>query len=334
MKPLFVIILCTLVFNCNEKQHVETTNKDLKPSSKILYEEGTVVPFAPNVFSQFTNVRDFTITPHEREAYFSLQSQARELSVIMRIKKKDNGWSEPEIVRFSGQYTDLEPFLSPDGLQLFFASNRPVSKDSTNVKDFDIWYVKRDQMDLEWSQPINIGAPVNSSFDEYYPSITLSNNMYFTAIKEGMNGQDDIFVSEWKDNAYQEPVALGAGVNTKGAEFNAFVAPDESYILFSGWRRTDGIGSGDLYMSKRVNGEWQTATNLGIDINSKQTDYCPFVNTKSGTLYFTSLRSNVVKKDSGYTNFEELMTEINRYDNGSSRIYKTDFKAFIDEAKK
>jgi hypothetical protein len=318
-----------LLSSCNESQPTITNLKEEPATKEIIYKEGAVVPFAPNVFSQFTNVRDFTILSNENEAYFTLLSALGELSIIMTIQKENNTWSKPKIASFSGQYKDLEPFLSPDGLKLYFASNRPVSKDSTNVKDFDIWYVERDKLNTNWSHPINVGAPVNSSFDEFYPAITSSNNIYFTAIKEGMNGQDDIFVSEWLKNSYQEPRALGVGVNTKGAEFNAFVAPDESYVLFSGWRRSDGVGSGDLYISKRKNGVWQTATNLGVGINSKSIDYCPFVNSETRTLYITSRRSNIEKKDAGYTDFNELMTEINRYDNGSSRIYKSDFNRFI-----
>ncbi|WP_299272026.1 hypothetical protein [uncultured Psychroserpens sp.] len=326
MKSTLTLTLCVLLFNCNTKpEQPEVISSEKEDAFDIAYKEGAVTPFAPEIFSQFINVRDFTVNSEEDEAYFTLLSPARELSVIMYIQKEDAIWSSPKIADFSGRYTDLEPFLSPDGLRLYFASNRPVSKDSTNVKDFDIWYVERDKVDAKWSQPINAGTPVNSSFDEFYPSVASNKNLYFTAIKENMNGQDDIFMSTWNGTTYETPVALSAGVNTEGAEFNAFVAPDESFILFSGWRRPDGIGSGDLYISKRVNGEWQTATNLGETINSKQTDYCPFVNLETETLYFTSRRTHVEKKDSGYTDTDELLKQINRYDNGASRIYKASY---------
>ncbi|MDG5490952.1 hypothetical protein [Psychroserpens sp. SPM9] len=331
MKYVIIAILSLLLWNCKDQNQAESQEEKPVKTKNIVSKEGAVHPVAPELFSQFINVRDFTINTEGNEAYFTLLSPARELSVIMRIQKENNAWSEPKITSFSGQYIDLEPYLSPDGLQLYFASNRPVSKDSTHTKDFDIWYVERSQKDSKWSEPKHIKAPVNSTYDEFYPAITLSKNLYFTAIKEGMNGQDDIFMSRWNGNSYEEPIALSEGVNTKGAEFNAYVAPDESYILFSGWRRPDGIGSGDLYMSKREQGKWQTAVNLGATINSEHTDYCPFVNTVTGTLYFTSRRSYVEKKDAGYTNYNELLTEINRYDNGSSRIYKVDITDLISQ---
>ena len=325
MKSFYLIAIPLLMLSCNDIQPKEDLQKEVATSSEIKFKKGSVVPFAPELFSQFTNVRDFTINPEETEAYFTVLSPARELSVIVSIQKENEQWAHPNIASFSGQYTDLEPFLSSDGLKLYFASNRPVSKDSTNVKDFDIWYVQRNQRGSEWSEPINMGAPVNSPLDEFYPSVAKSNNIYFTMVKKELESQDDIFMCEWNNGAYSEPILLGEGVNTKGAEYNAFIAPDESYLLFGGWRRADGLGSGDLYMSKRIDGEWQEATNLGTDINSEYMEYCPFVNTETGTLYITSRKSHVEKKEDGYHDFDELMRELNRYDNGSSRIYKVDF---------
>lgn len=314
----FILVISLL--SCKKSEVVkETTNSLIKLEEP---KEG-VQPFAKHIFSQFNNVRDFTMNTDENEAYFTLQSPARELSVIMKIKKENDIWQEPEISSFSGKYTDLEPFLSPDNLKLYFVSNRPISKDSTTTKDMDIWYVERASKVSTWSEPKNIGAPINTSADEFYPSVASNNNLYFTCVKKELESSDDIFVSKWENNTYGEPILLGKGVNTKGAEYNAFIAPDESYIIFGGWRRPDALGSGDMYMSKNVDGEWTKAENLGEKINSKYMEFCPFVINK--TLYFTSRKSGVTSKENGFTNVKELISEINKYDNGSSRIYKTDF---------
>lgn len=326
MKTIYLLVFTVLLLHCAD-QKKETAPIKVSTSSNIKFKEGKVKPFLPELFSQFINVRDFTMSANEKEAYFTLLSPARELSVIIKIQKEGKVWNTPEIASFSGQYTDLEPFLSPDGMRLYFASNRPISKDSTKTKDFDIWYVERSQIDTEWSEPINIGAPVNSELDEFYPSVAQSNNLYFTLIKKELQSEDDIFMSEWKNGTYTEPVRLGEAINTKHAEYNAYVAPDESYLLFGGWRRPDGLGSGDLFISKRVNGAWQPATNLGEDINGEGMEYCPFV--INGTLYFTSRRSHIDQKEMGYSNYDELLSEVNRYDNGASRIYHVDFKDLI-----
>lgn len=324
MKCLNLLLAIAILLSISSCKENETPKEEITEPVMESQENNGVQPFAEHIFSQFTNVRDLTMDADETEAYFTLQSPARELSVIMKMEKKNNEWQEPEISSFSGQYTDLEPFLSPDNLKLFFVSNRPVSKDSTNTKDMDIWYVERENKSSNWSEPQNIGAPVNTEGDEFYPAVASNGNLYFTLIKKELKSEDDIFVSKWENNAYTEPALLGGGVNTNGAEYNAFIAPDESYIVFGGWRRPDGLGSGDMYISENINGEWTTAENLGEPINSKYMEFCPFVN--NGILYFTSRRSSVKSKENGFTNTEELLSEINKYDNGASRIYHVTFR--------
>ncbi|WP_299121577.1 hypothetical protein [uncultured Winogradskyella sp.] len=323
---LLFVFFIFVIHSCKEKEETTTELNEIKKDEE--HKEG-VQPFAEHIFSRFTNVRDFTMNTEQNEAYFSLQSPARELSVIMKIEKKNDVWQEPQISSFSGRYTDLEPFLSPDNLKLYFVSNRPISADSTNIKDMDIWYVERETKMAKWSEPKNIGAPINTIADEFYPAVASNKNLYYTTIKKELESADDIFMSKWENNRYSEPKLLGEGVNTKGAEFNAFIAPDESYIIFGGWQRTDGIGAGDLYISRNINGEWATAENLGEKINSKQTDFCPFVN--NNILYFTSRRSSVELKEGGFSSAEELFSEINKYDNGTSRIYQIDFNTFLNQ---
>jgi hypothetical protein len=321
MKSILSLLLLAVTLSlvsCDEEKKSKAKNTE----THLVHNKG-VQPFAEHIFSKFSNVRDFTMSSDETEAYFTLQSPARELSVIMKIIKDKGKWQNPQISSFSGRFNDLEPFLSPDNLKLYFVSNRPVSKDSINTKDMDIWFVERSSKTSEWSQPKNIGAPINTPGDEFYPSVASNGNLYFTTIKKELESQDDIFMSKWINNAYSEPEILGEGVNTKGAEYNAFIAPDESYIIFGGWRRPNGLGSGDMYISENNNGEWSMAKNLGEQINSKDMEFCPFVN--NGTLYFTSRRSSVEMKENGFTSTEKLMSQINKYDNGSSRIYRVDY---------
>ncbi|MBO3697788.1 PD40 domain-containing protein [Roseivirga sp. E12] len=284
-----------------------------------------VEPAYQDVLSGFPNLRDFTISQNEDEAYFTALSPSGELSFIVRIDKHNNTWTK-EIASFSGQYTDLEPFLSADGLKLFYASNRPKTVGAPTA-DMDIWYVTRTSKTSSWSKPINAGPKVNTTDSEFYPAITDSGNLYFTCSKTGSETHDDIYLAEWNGKDYDTPIALGDAVNSKGYEFNAYVSPDESIIIFSGFGRPDGIGLGDLYISqKNENGEWTRAKNLGSEINSDKLDYCPFLNVKTRTLYFTSRRSSVLLKKGGFDSVDSFLTEINKYENGQSRIYKTTLK--------
>jgi len=279
---------------------------------------------ALEILKDYDKVRDFTMNNNETEAYVSAQSNLEEKSVIIRITKENGTWNKVDIASFSGTYKDLEPFLSPDNLKLFFVSNRPLTKGG-KLKDVDIWYVERATTSSEWSKPKNIGAPINTEADEFYPSVAKNGNLYFTSVGHNAMGEDDIFVSEYKDGTYSKPVALKGGVNTKSYEYNSFISPNDDYLIFGGYARKDGLGSGDLYISfKNDDNTWTQAKNMGDKINSKYMDFCPFV-TNSGTqLYFTSRRSNIDANKS-ITSAKNLLNVFNRYQNGFNRIYKTSF---------
>ncbi len=289
-----------------------------------LSQNQTVVP-AFDFLIQFSNCRDFTLSKNQDEMYFTLQNSTEEISRIVCSKKIKNKWTTPELVSFSSEHRDIEPFLSADGLRLYFSSNRPLENTSNQSKDYDIWYVERKNSKEKWSHPINIGTPVNTAKDEFYSSVALNGNLYFTSENDKSLGKDDIFVCRWENNAFANPENLGPSINTAGYEFNAFIAPDESFLIFTGYKREDGLGSGDLYISyKNKLGVWEKATSLGSKINSSAMDYCPFYDFSTQTLYFTSKRNKATNQP--FLNLETFLKEINQYENGSSRIYKCNLK--------
>src|SRR5262245_8712959 len=81
---------------------------------------------------------------------------------------KNSKWSEPQILPFSGQYWDADPYFSKDGETLYFISNRPLQPGAAQ-KDFDIWKVER--KDNSWGTPVRLDAPINSESSEYYPTL-------------------------------------------------------------------------------------------------------------------------------------------------------------------
>jgi len=306
-----IIISCGLIFGL----HVYSQEKS------------EVKSFLPQVFSSFPNVRDIAISNDGNEMYFTLQSLQSEFSAILCTKKTNNKWSKPEVATFSGKSKDLEPFLSSDGLRLYFASNR-LKDNKDSIADFDIWYVQRKNVKDKWSEPINMGEPINTIENEFYPCITKSNNFYFTCDANTTKGKDDIFISKWNNGKYEVPVSLTDSINSDGFEFNAFVAQDESYMIYTCYNKKGGLGSGDLYISYNKNGNWTAAKNL-TEINCKYMDYCPFVDAQNN-LYFTSRRNNVKTEFDKRQTVDELLNEMNKYDNGSSKLYYVNILSLIN----
>ena len=283
--------------------------------------DNEIVQFS-STLNQFLNVRDFCISESGDEAYFTLQSPFQEISQIAHITKKNNEWTAPELLPFSDTYMDLEPFLSSDGKRLYFVSNRPLDDSTQEKKDFDIWYVERNGPREEWSKPKNLGAPVNSTLDEFYPTLSENNNLYFTLESPDGLGKDDIYFSRWENGTYSTPVLLDENINSSGYEFNAFISKKEDYLLFSKYNEEGGLGSGDLYISRKgANGNWTKAENIGAPINTKYMEYCPFYDEKNKILYFTSRRNDMAPRAFGsVSEFQEYIYGSN---NGLSKIYMT-----------
>ena len=291
--------------------------------SSLSFSQREIEPFLPKIFEHYPNVRDFTMSPDGSEIYFTVDDFKSRIALISFIKKTKDGWTQPKSVSFTGKYRDLEAAFSPDGKRLYFVSNRPIHSDSLAAKDYDIWYV--DRMNKGWSAPKNIGAPINTSRNEFYPSITNNGDIYFTAERKDAVGREDIFVSRLKNGKYQEPISLKGELNTKYFEFNAYVSPDESYLLFSGIRPKEGKGGGDLYVSYNTNGIWSKGKLLK-QINSEYLDFCPFVDTKTGKLYFTSQKTTIKRQYETPLNLNSFLNLYRDSSKGLNRIYSIDFK--------
>jgi hypothetical protein len=295
--------------------------------SKGLYAQEEPRSFLPDLFRDYPNVRDIAISPDGNEIYFTVDDIKSRIAVIAFITKKDDKWSQPKTVSFTGNYRDIEPAFSYTGNRLYFVSNRPVDEYSIEPKDYDIWYV--DRIGSGWSIPKNMGTPVNTEADEYYPSITKKGNIFFTAARKDAVGREDIFVSRLKDGDYQEPVSIPGEVNTKYYEFNAFVSPDEEYIIFSSQRPNEGLGGGDLYISYKIGDSWGKAE-LVSKVNSPYLDFCPFVDSKTARLYFTSQKTEVKKNYEKTLNLEDfLFLYRSGKPKGLNRLYSIDLKETI-----
>ena len=285
-------------------------------------------PFADNVqplaapLSEFINVRDFTA--YKNEAYFTAQDLNEQRSVIVQTRLRDNQWGDFKIMPLSGQYRDIEPFLSPDGLRLYFASNRPQIG-TEKSSHYDIWYLQRSDVKGAWSQPIHLPGPVNTEHNEFYPAVTANGNLYFTSDRDKTSRQDDIYVSRWSDDRHQPVEVLSDNINSEGYEFNAYVSPDESFLIYTVYGAKDGLGSGDLYISfRQKDGQFSPRQNLGPSINSDKMDYCPFYDPDKKQLVWTSKRTAI--NDAVFTDLTGFIKSTQQYENGQSRLYQSEFE--------
>ena len=279
----------------------------------------------PAIFAEgIVSTGDFdshpAFTPEGKTLYFVRSTPNFSLWTILVSRFEKGKWRTPEIAPFSGQYSDADPFITSDGSRFYFISNRPVLGKST--PDLDIWVMEKTA--VGWTEPLNVGVPVNSPGSEWYPTVAANGTIYFGSDREGGKGRTDLYRSQLVNGKYTEAENLGDAINTQFNEFEPLIAPDESYLIFMAGGRADGRGGFDLYISYNQSGKWTKPANLGDKINSSGNEYSPTISPDGKYFFWTSTRGFADKPLEKRLSYQELMNRLRSPSNGLGDIYQID----------
>ena len=259
-------------------------------------------------------------TPDGKTLYFLRSTPNFNLWTILVSRFENGRWNTPEVAPFSGQYADADPFITPDGSHFYFISNRPVPGKSK--PDLDIWVMEKTRDG--WSEPKNLGGPVNSSGNEWYPTLAANGTIYFGSDREGGKGRTDIYRSRLVGGKYTDPENLGDVINTQANEFEALIAPDESFLILMAGGRPEARGGFDLYISYNRSGSWTKPENLGDKINSSGNEYSPAISPDGKYFFWTSARGFADNPLEKRLDYRDLMNKLQSPRNGLGDIYYID----------
>lgn len=286
--------------------------------------------FAPHLVSTGANERDLVVAPDGKELFFCREVGGFRYNAILHTTQINGKWTKPEVLPFcrDAAYKYLEPHLSPDGSRLYFVSNKPTG--TSKEENFDIWV--SDKKNGQWEQPTNIGAPVNTSSREFFPSVTADGTIYFTHLDTAAK-DEYIYRSRYVNGRYLQPEKLNPNVNMGKGRFNALVAPDESYIIVPAFGMPDSYGGTDYYIVFRDSlDRWSKPINMGNKVNSDDgKEWSASLSPDGKYLFFMSARR-------GSNHIDELSAEsIDRFyrspQNGNTDIYWIG-TAFIEELRR
>ncbi|MBK6266428.1 OmpA family protein [Marivirga sp. S37H4] len=204
----------------------------------------------------------------------------------------DGSWSEPIPLKEINEKCNFlaGPSLSYDGNTLYYtAFIEGVSETE------DIYYSTR-VGESQWSEPINIGEPINTAEDyEGFPSVSSDgNSLYFIKVnydnaynKKSKENCFKIYVShKAADGTWGEPEALPETINS-GCERDPRIMADNHTLIFSSIK-PGGKGKYDMYQSRLQNdGSWSEPIALDY-VNSEESDQSPGISASGDLIYFYS----------------------------------------------
>ena len=211
--------------------------------------------------------------------------------------EKDGKWTAPQAFPYNYKEDMLDNTSGPDDRSLYFMTSRPISPEDTDGKNH-LWRIE--WTGEGWGEPVPLPAPDKASGDgSGYPTASSDGTLYF--ISGPREGFDDggIYRCEMADGVYGKAELVGAPINGKYIDYDPYVGPDGSYIIFNS-NRPGGYGYWDSYICFRNDdGSWTEAINIGPGYNSSSPEACPNVSADGRYFFFVSTRRTDTFEDEG-----------------------------------
>ena len=321
MKTIFKLIpIFILLFSCNQNRDNDKQNLNAAgpPEPEMMYlgqpPPGTTAElFAPGIISTDAVELNSVFTPDGREFFFTRLIDGPDETgefpgktrLIMHHMVYENGaWSEDRPLRLfpDAPHTwTADMAVSPDGQFLYFMGPHPADTEGER-SDLNLWVSRR--ADSGWSIAEPLPETVNSLANEIYSSVVADGSLYFNRSGARPGNRSNLYRAQrLADGGFAEAENVGSSIEGELWVGDTFVAPDESYMIFTTTRPGD-YGGGDLYVSFRgADGYWGEPINLGPEVNSEVLEYCPMVTPDGKYLFFSRRLSDPA--DGGWPNVTE-----------------------------
>jgi Tol biopolymer transport system component len=195
------------------------------------WSEPVVAPFSGSYSDA-----DLCASPDGRRLVFisrrPLPGQSRgSVPHLWYVDRTGDGWSEPQnAAALNSDAGEYYPSVAADGT-LYFESARPGGKGRADV------YLSR-LVDGKYSPPENLGAPLNSEFNEGDAVIAPDRSFMILTItgRPDDMGSGDLYISERHAGEWTAPKHLPAGINSPALEFCPSLSPDGRHLYFTSTR--------------------------------------------------------------------------------------------------
>ncbi|REK33726.1 MAG: flagellar motor protein MotB [Bacteroidetes bacterium] len=272
--------------------------------------------------ASFTGAGDSTMI-FTRNNYMKKKVHKSEEDVVIlqlyQATRSDTAFRKVEGLPFnSSEYSTGHPSLSQDGNTMYFASDMPGGQGGT-----DIYVVKKENG--AWGKPQNLGAKVNTPYNEMFPLWFKDSVLYFSSEGHYGMGGLDVFWTQPQGTDWTEPRNMGYPLNTSYDDFGMALNAEGNEGLISSNRNSQNTRQDQIY-SFTINDlrftlegiavEKQSQLPLegvSVELTNKKTGEKERVITGADGKFFFKLNPNtdytvVGSKDSYFTNTEPVST--------------------------
>jgi OOP family OmpA-OmpF porin len=210
--------------------------------------------------------------------------------------KTEENWSDPINLgpTINTSEDDAVDAISPSGGAIYFTSLR-----AGWVRTGGPFYMA-ELKGTEWSNVHGLGGGITKFFKEnnlfkiYGASVgPYGDVFYFATSAHATTGDHEIWVSRFRDGAWEYPRNLGPVVNAGGGSYAPYIAADGKTLYFTSGR-PGGYGGDDVYVTVLDDTTWQEPVNLGPTINTPGEDSFFAIPASGDRVYMSTMKNGVV----------------------------------------
>ena len=282
--------------------------------------------FAPGIISGSLHEAAPAFTPDGKTVYYHCAGSSIQGTILVSHLQK-SGWSKPEIAPWSGEWSDIEPAMSPDGSYMIFSSNRPAMQGSKPLDGYwnsqafphsggNLWRV--DRKNGQFGEPYRLPDIINSGSSIFSPAIAADGSIYFMRPLAD-TGRFHIYRAPWRNGQYGQPELVSFSATDNFGDVDPAVAPDESFLIFSSNRPP--VSRNQLFIVYQKDGKWGEPLLLSDTINRP-----PASNVEARlspdlrTLYFSSGYAPRVSYPNDRDNTRKMLVQ-SLWFNGNTNIW-------------
>ncbi len=193
----------------------------------------------------------------------------------------------------NSSFNEFAPIISADGRAIYFVrNNHPEIVSKWGEENQEIYFSKLEN-DSIWSEPTNIGQPLNNRQGNFVVSVSPDQNTLYLGnryTKKGEPNGGGLSISHKTGlNQWSVPkdVIIDKFVNT-GNYVSYVISPDQKVLVLA-IENDQSMGDLDLFVSFYIGeNHWSVPLNMGSIINTPEMEFSPFVAADAQTLYFSS----------------------------------------------